>query len=267
MKKNTKWIILLTISLASTIALFSGVVLSLYITNPSRISVQATVSTKNNATNVANKETSNNFNILVMGDSLARGTGDEKGNGFGNDFAKLWKAKTNKPIKVTNLGVNGDTSSGLLNIVTSEQTKDNIVNSDIIIISIGGNEVKNFKNTDLTALTADSKTALNNYLNNVKTIFKTIRNENKNSLVVFIGLYNPFGQNITDDKIRFLEQWNYQTDELVSQDTNSIFIPTYDLFKYNLQDYMAADNFHPNSTGYEAISKRMFESLNNSVTN
>lgn len=41
------------------------------------------------------------------------------------------------------------------------------------------------------------------------------------------------------------------------------FIPTYDLFKYNLQDYLSADNFHPNSTGYQAISNRIIESLKN----
>jgi ABC-2 type transport system permease protein len=38
---------------------------------------------------------------------------------------------------------------------------------------------------------------------------------------------------------------------------------SYDLFKYNLQDYLAADNFHPNSVGYQAISDRIAEALKN----
>lgn len=82
-------------------------------------------------------------------------------------------------------------------------------------------------------------------------------------MVVFIGLYNPFGKDLTSDKVSILNEWNYQSQQLLSLDSNAIFIPTYDLFKYNLQDYLSADNFHPNSTGYQAISNRIIESLKN----
>jgi lysophospholipase L1-like esterase len=82
-------------------------------------------------------------------------------------------------------------------------------------------------------------------------------------MVVFIGLYNPIGKDLTSDKVSILNEWNYQSQQLLSLDSNAIFIPTYDLFKYNLQDYLAADNFHPNSTGYQAISDRIIESLKN----
>ena len=58
--------------------------------------------------------TSASYNILVMGDSLAKGTGDEKGRGLAIDFSNSWSAKTNKEIKVNNIAVNGDVSSGLL---------------------------------------------------------------------------------------------------------------------------------------------------------
>lgn len=260
MKKNILLIILLITSLLSSIALFSGVAESLYITNPSKINVDSTINKKTNSS-VNYKLSLNNYNILVMGDSLARGTGDEKGKGFGNTFADLIKDKTKKPVKVTDIGINGDTSSGLLNVISNTQTKNNIAASNIIIISIGANEVKNFRNANFTSISTDSRTVLNNYLNNLKTGFKTIRDLNKTSLIVFIGLYNPFGQEITNDKVSFLEQWNYETDKFVSQDCNSVFIPTYDLFKFNLQNYLSADDFHPNSAGYDAIGKRIFESV------
>ena len=209
---------------------------------------------------------SNSYNILVMGDSLGRGTGDETNNGFANDFSKLWKNKTKKNIEVTNIAVNGDVSSGLLNIVKSKQTLQYIQDSNMIFISIGGNEIKNFKNssTASAAVQTDSlKTVENRYMKNLSDVFKLIRSRNENSVIVFIGLYNPFGNELTQDKLEVLNEWNYKTDQLVSSDDNGVYVPTYDLFKYNFGNYLAADNFHPNSAGYEAISKRMFEALKN----
>lgn len=133
----------------------------------------------------------------------------------------------------------------------------------MIFISIGGNEISKLKNTDISSSTTKIKDIQDTYLANLKSIFNIIRANNQSSMVVFIGLYNPFGKDLTSDKVSILNEWNYQSQQLLSLDSNAIFIPTYDLFKYNLQDYLAADNFHPNSTGYQAISGRIIESLKN----
>ena len=90
---------------------------------------------------------------------------------------------------------------------------------------------------------------------------KTIRKSNSSCIIAFVGLYNPFGKDITPDKIDFLNSWNYNTEQLITTDENTLFIPTYDLFKYNLDKYLTIDKFHPNSTGYKAISKRLLEAL------
>lgn len=279
MYKKVKWITILVIVAASTCILIIGFVYSLSITNSSVYGSNV----KNNNGDIGNKTKevinqldANSYNVLVMGDSLAKGTGDENNEGFAGGFARLWKSKASKPIKVTNIAVNGDTSSGLLNIVHSEQTLKYVQDSSIIFISIGGNEIKNFKNIDISSVDSslseskesssapnDAKSVENQYLNNLESVFKLIRSKNQNCIIVFIGLYNPFGSDITPDKVELLNNWNYKTDELVSSDNNGVYVPTYDLFKYNTQSYLAPDNFHPNAAGYDAISKRIFEVLKN----
>lgn len=264
MNKKITWIGILTLAFISTIIFSIGFVTSLKVSSSSNSN---TLSQGNTTVPVQNEQTkelnSNSYNILVMGDSLAKGTGDEKGQGFANDFVSLWKTKVNKDIKVNNIAVNGDTSTGLLQILKNEQTLKAVESSKIIFISIGGNEVKKFQASDPSSDSTNVKETEDTYLENLKNIFKYIRSKNKSSIIVFIGLYNPFEKDTTLDKVKLLNDWNHQTEQLIYQDPNSIFIPTHDLFRYNLDKYLSTDNFHPNAAGYDAISKRIFEALKN----
>ncbi|AAK80965.1 lysophospholipase L1-like esterase [Clostridium acetobutylicum] len=223
----------------------------------SKSSKETVVSKKNNYDTV-----SNSYNILVMGDSLAKGTGDEKGKGFSGYFADYFRVKNNRNVRLDNIAVNGDVSNGLLQIVKNKDTENLIKKSNMIFISIGGNEVSKFK-FEGNVSAADLKDTENKYLNNVRDIFRLIRDNNSKCTIVFIGLYNPFGSSIGTDKIELLNSWNYQTQNIISVDSNAVFIPTYDLFEYDTEKYLTIDNFHPNSSGYKAIAQRIEEVLKN----
>lgn len=259
MLRKLKWNLILLLSIVSTVTLIIGFGYALSISSapPKEISNTETEKPKTEELDQSY------YNILVLGDSLAKGTGDEKGRGFSGYFSDYWKTKVSKEITINNLAINGDVSSGLLNVIQESQTLSYVKGSDIIFISIGGNEISRLKNMDITSSATKMKDIQNSYLNNLKSIFKIIRTNNPSSMVIFIGLYNPFGKDLTPDKLTILNEWNFQSQQLVSLDPNALFIPTYDLFKYNTQDYLAADNFHPNSTGYEAISNRIVEALKN----
>lgn len=207
------------------------------------------------------KKVSNFYYILSMGDSIANGTGDESGKGFANYYAEFYKNATSKNVNVNNIAVNGDVSDGLLQIVRNKGTKPIIESAKVIFISIGGNEIKQFASSNYVAGDNSVKTVENHYLSNLTNILKIIRNENKGCTIVFIGLYNPFGEELTQDKLETLEEWNYETQKLVQEDSNSVYIPTYDLFQYNIKKYLTIDNFHPNSEGYKAIAERIEEDL------
>lgn len=279
MYKKLRWYTILIISIITTGVLVSGLSISLALTssaakttNQNLSSVptpnSGVVNTTPNSTNpnpnpVKPLINSNNFNILVLGDSLAKGTGDENSKGFAGYFADFYKAKTVKPVVLNNLAVNGDVSKGLLKIVETTEARTYIKGSNIILVSIGGNEISRFKTADLSLASDKIKSIQENYTNNIKLILKQIRQTNTACPIIFIGLYNPFGKEITPDKITFVNSWNYNTEQLVSLDSNSLFIPTYDLFKNNLSTYLTADNFHPNSKGYKAIANRIADAIGN----
>lgn len=259
MLKNLRWKLILLVAIVSTGILIAGFLSALSISSAPPKDVTNSETEKPKVTELDK----NSYNILVLGDSLAKGTGDEKGLGFAGYFSDYLKTKVSSDVKINNLAVNGDVSSGLLKIIQEEQTLAYLKDSDMIFISIGGNEISKLKNMDIASASTGIRDIENTYLDNLKSIFKTIRSNNNSVMVVFIGLYNPFGKELTPDKVTILNDWNYQSQQLVSLDSNGIYIPTYDLFKYNYESYLAADDFHPNSSGYEAISNRIVEALKN----
>lgn len=269
MLNKTIWYSIFIIAILVTGICISGFIVSLAITtgHSNTDEKNKTTTVTNSASNSVQVDTkssdssSNSHSVLIMGDSLAKGTGDEKGLGFTNDYVISLKSKLNKNIIVTNIAVNGDKSTDLLQIVQNKQTWPAIENAQIIFISIGGNELRQFKNNEIPLGSTAIKDVQTVYLEDLRAILKIIRSKNRSCTIVSIGLYNPFDTNITPDKIKLLNTWNYETEQLLSDDQNSVFIPTYDLFKYNLQGYLSPDNFHPNSAGYAAISKRILETL------
>lgn len=254
--KKVMWHIISVLSSVIIIVFVLGLIISIYIVSSGKHIGKSKFAVQTNAREVF-KSSSDVYNLLVMGDSLAKGTGDENNKGFAGYFADSLKAKIKKKVNVNNIAVNGDVSDGLLKIVKRNETSDLIKNANIIFISIGGNEIKKFAASSPAAMTVEIKNTEGTYLSNLKNILESIREKNNKCKIVFIGLYNPFGSEIGEDKIKLINEWNYQTQNLICEDSDTVFVPTYDLFKYNTKTYLTIDNFHPDSAGYKAIAERI----------
>lgn len=205
-----------------------------------------------------NLKSENTINMLVMGDSLARGAGDENSKGFAGTLADMLEQSSKKDVILTNIGIDGIQSEQLLEQVPRV---DEIRTSDIILISIGGNNLNRLRDPQGYIDENTFSQAQSRYLDNVRDILSNIRNKNEDALIVFLGLYNPYEGIITREQNELLHTWNYNTQILIESDPKSIYIQTYDLFKFNLGNYLSADRFHPNSAGYTAISQRMLEAI------
>src|SRR5712691_1117353 len=77
--------------------------------------------------------------LLVVGDSLARGTGDEQGRGFAADVSDLLGRRG--PVELVNLGVNGAESGDVRTSVESASFRDIAATADWILLSAGGNDL------------------------------------------------------------------------------------------------------------------------------
>ncbi len=203
----------------------------------------------------------NSLQVLILGDSIAKGTGDEKGLGFSGYLSQSFRNNTSKDIVVNNVGTDGLESLGLLTQLQNSNLDQVIAQSNIILISIGGNDLRRIISANDIGKEEAFKTKLDNYASNLKETLTILRNNNSHALIVVLGIYNPYEGTTNTEDNNLLNEWNYGTEQLITNRGKVVFIPTYDLMKYNLSKYLAPDGLHPNSAGYQALSNRISKSI------
>lgn len=247
------------------IALSVGFIKAMQVTNISDV-VTATKSQEvksNLAKPAVPLEDNNSMKIIVMGDSIAHGTGDEKGKGFETYLPDYLKSQTSKALSIENIGIDGEKIDGLLEQLQNENLKNGVKASNIVVISIGGNDLRSLRTDSDTSKMQEFKPLEASYLKSLKGILETIRKSSVQTYIVFVGLYNPYENLSSIEDTKLITTWNYDTQQLIEADGKAIFIPTFDIFKFNLNRLIAPDKLHPNSLGYQTISSRIAKSIEN----
>jgi lysophospholipase L1-like esterase len=197
---------------------------------------------------------------LILGDSLARGTGDETGLGIGARVVEDLQRKQIPTDKVTNLAVNGARSADLLALLqTHHNVREVVAQSNVVIISIGGNDL--WGGTDWrNAPPRDPDAVMGTVLDRITEIVKIVRQANPTARVFFVGLYNPFISTPTGGLLTpLVSKWNSRLAERFAGDPNFVLVPTADLFAY--RDRLSPDRFHPSGEGYGLIARRIADSF------
>ncbi|AEP01340.1 MULTISPECIES: GDSL-type esterase/lipase family protein [Heyndrickxia] len=196
--------------------------------------------------------------ITAIGDSLTRGTGDTAGKGYAGYVADRLKKKTKKAVLLQNNGIKGLTSSGLLEQIKQPQIKRELKSADIILLTIGGNDLFAGGEALDHLNTAYIEKLEKPYLANLKQIYAGIQAVNKTAIVYHVGLYNPF-IDLSEAKTTsaIVRKWNFDSASVASDFPKIIYVPTFDLFEQNVNDYLYSDKFHPNTAGYQLIGERV----------
>jgi len=261
--KKSMWYSILTLACVGFIVLSMGFYQAIMVTSkvtPQPSTKAETPQTTPNSTTLPSKN-ANTFKVLILGDSIAKGTGDEKSKGFSGYLPESFKNSTSKEILVDNAGIDGLESIGLLEQLHSKRLDKAITDSNMVLVSIGGNDIRSILSLNDLAKEDQFKVRQDSYLSNLKETMNVLRTANPNSIIIFLGLYNPYEKASSVEDIRLLNTWNYNTQQLVEEDGKGIFIPTSDLLKFNLGRYIAKDGLHPNSAGYQALSNRISKSV------
>lgn len=204
--------------------------------------------------------------IVSVGDSLTEGVGDSTNRGGYIPYLKdkLEEDKGISDAHFYNFGVKGNRSDQLLKRLNSKKIMNAIDEADMVIVTIGGNDMMKVVRENLSSLNMKAfqkqKQIFKENLDD--TLFK-IREENPNSMVVLVGLYNPFFTwfaNIKEiDEI--VMEWNRSSKEILGKYPNSYFVEIDDIFQKDAEDLLFTDYFHPNDKGYELIGYRVFNTL------
>ncbi|WP_127534166.1 GDSL-type esterase/lipase family protein [Paenibacillus kobensis] len=219
--------------------------------------------------------------VTALGDSLTKGTGDSKGEGYVKQSVKLMEDKYDKPVKLmNNLAINGLRADQLNDKLTNDKGfRLAVSEADIILMTIGGNDLFQYAqgqgeeegdDEDVQRSAGRSgelslEELQENMTEGVKRLEHTIDllNEiNPKARVVYVGLYNPFYdvEDLRDGSIQ-VQEWNRQVYAVIHRYPNMRLVPTFDLFEANISRYLSSDHFHPNHEGYSAIAERIVQSL------
>ncbi|MFC6650045.1 GDSL-type esterase/lipase family protein [Paenibacillus rhizoplanae] len=90
---------------------------------------------------------SDEYKILALGDSLAKGTGDNSGQGFVKRTVDALSANGGKAELLGNMGINGLTTAALESKLQEEGVQYALRQANVILISIGGNDL--FRGSDI----------------------------------------------------------------------------------------------------------------------
>ncbi|WP_139070165.1 SGNH/GDSL hydrolase family protein [Bacillus sp. FJAT-27225] len=206
----------------------------------------------------AAKQDKDELKLVAMGDSLTRGSGDAAGRGYVGYLMDSLKERLDEDATLVNLGINGQRSAQLAEQVKQAEVQRQLSQADIVLITIGGNDLFRSGQGLVDFESNNSGNIQKDYLANASTILTQIRSVNNDATIFLIGLYNPFIEFEEGKEMSaIIRGWNFATAELATGFDKVVFVPTFDLFELNVNDYLYTDKFHPNTEGYKLIADRV----------
>ncbi|MCG3417855.1 SGNH/GDSL hydrolase family protein [Oceanobacillus jordanicus] len=202
--------------------------------------------------------------VTAIGDSLTQGVGATNEQG---GYVGILDRSINKEedlVAIDNLGIRGNRSDQLLSRLEDPEVVDSIHQSDIVLITIGANDIMQVVKENFTNLKMeDFDEARDSYEDRLRKIFSKIHDISPKSQIYLLGFYDPFSKYFREIKELsvIVEEWNGTSRKVTEELDNTMYIPTRDLFEGSEADLFSEDNFHPNDKGYKRIAKRVLEYL------
>lgn len=206
------------------------------------------------------------INVVTLGDSLTEGVGDETNNGGYVGILDSTINQNKHIVQFQNYAKRGSRSGQLLERLEDEEVRTSIEHADIVLITIGANDIMQVFKDNFTKLTIDKFTSEQiRYEQRLEAIFSEINALNEECDIYLIGFYNPFKQYFADiEELDYIVQsWNEIGESITEQYDNTHFIPMKDLFDSTEINYLAEDNFHPNYLGYKMMAERILQYVMN----
>ena len=201
--------------------------------------------------------------LLVLGDSLARGTGDQTGRGFAQDVLDTLRGRG--PAEVANLAVNGAESSDVLELVSRPNVRALAASADVILLSAGGNDLSHAapRGGEKPAVALERVSAARRrFAANLRSLLGALRAANPSAPILVLGLYDPFNDSSPRGQLgaSVILGWNAVLQETALSTAGVQMVPTFDLFQ-GRPDRLSVDRFHPSRAGYQAIAQRIGQIL------
>lgn len=206
---------------------------------------------------------------LALGDSLAAGVTSNGEDDYSyTDYVKSYLEDKNLlETYIDEYAISGYRSVDLkrdiddnkkININDKNVTlKNALIKADLVTLSIGANDFFYYLNAEEN----DLYNHINDVIEDIDSLFETIREYCKEDIIV-VGYYTPFKEHENLEQMDIIVKLANKKLKELCEKYKMQFIDVFDLFKTN--DYLPNSNdIHPSLEGYEAISKKVIEKIDN----
>lgn len=187
--------------------------------------------------------------IVILGDSVAYGFGTKGG-------ISPYLKRTFPHTTIINLGINGLTSSGLIERLDSKKWNLHISKADLVLLNIGGNDLlRGFHGAGAKGLIRQFAGIRRTYRLNLLAIYCHIRKLNSKALIVQNDLYNSMKKDVQYYGFTglMLHVWNKAIGG------EGVIISRTKSMGRNAKIWL--DDIHPNDEGYKIMHELLLNTL------
>lgn len=197
--------------------------------------------------------------VVIIGDSLARGTGDQSGKGIPGNLEDEFRQR-GVTAEVKNYGVAGATTSDVEGKLQDETIRNDLSNADAIVLSVGANNV--FQDPESRARAIRDRDAYaQEILEQVTGVVAKIRAINPDAEIILLGGYNPFPDHPLSGGItRYVKRWDKLLNKRFEADALIDVVKTSDIID-SASKLSPLDHFHPGAAAYRDVAKRIADML------
>lgn len=185
------------------------------------------------------------LNIVVLGDSVAHGAGDESG--LGGIAGR---------IGAMNAAINGSRTWQVDVVIARAAVRSALEKADAIVVSIGGNDLFGDRRAQWLSMLAP-RLMMDVTLDRMERIVARLHRVNARARVVLVGLYNPYGPAFG----KYVALWDSKLLARFADDRRVTVVRIADLFTDHRERISPLDHFHPGAEGYALIARRIQEGL------
>ena len=202
--------------------------------------------------------------IVSIGDSLTEGIGDETESGGYVGILKHTFEDNQLNINIENYGKKGNRTDQMLKRLDQKDIASSIKKADIILITIGANDIMKVAKDNFMNLTMEPfDKEIVEYQNRLRANFHKMRELNPNAHIYLVGFYNPLQQyfGYIEGLDIIVANWNEAGKAVTEEFEHVSYIPIADLFVPSDTELLAEDQFHPNTSGYKQMAQRILEEI------
>ena len=198
--------------------------------------------------------------VVVLGDSLARGAGCERGLGLAGSLERQLAAAGAGTATVANLGLNGARTFNVRGLLARTPARPAVRAADVIVLSIGGNDLYGDPAARLLAALLPGRSQ-HVTVRKVERVVGAVRKVNPAAHIYLLGLYNPYRRSSHGAWLdRQVNLWDARLITAFAAARGVTVVRICDLLDRD-DRISSVDHFHPGSAGYAAISARIAGSI------